>query len=62
MTAINTMVKRVSSLINTRDVTPWENEFIQRVVRQTSDGDNTTSLTAKQIDVLERLFSRHFSG
>lgn len=62
MASLNTMVKRVSGLVNTTEVTAWEDEFIQRVMRQTSNGDNTTSLTEKQIDVLERLFNRHLSG
>lgn len=61
MTALNTMVKRVAGLADTKDVTDWENKFVKSVVAQTFNGDNTTSLTEGQIDVLERLHDRHFS-
>ncbi|OUM01645.1 hypothetical protein [Variovorax sp. JS1663] len=61
MTALNTMVKKVAGLADTKDVTPWQNRFIKNVVRQTSNGDNTTSLTEAQIDTLEELYERHFA-
>ncbi|MBT2299218.1 hypothetical protein J7E70_01955 [Variovorax paradoxus] len=60
MASLNTMVKRVAGLADTKDVTDWENRFIKNVVAQTHEGDNTTSLSENQIDVLERLHDRHF--
>lgn len=60
MTALNTMVKRVAGLADTKDVSDWENRFVKSVVAQTHNGDNTTSLTEGQIDSLERLHDRHF--
>lgn len=62
MTAINTMVKRISGLAGTRDVNEWEDDFIQSIVEQTDDGDDTSSLTEKQINVIERIFRKHFAG
>lgn len=61
MASLNTMVRRVAGLADTKDVTDWENRFIKSVVAQTFNGDNTTSLTEGQIDSLERLHDRHFS-
>jgi hypothetical protein len=61
MGSLNTMVKRVAGLADTKDVSDWENRFIKNVVAQTLQGDNTTSLTEGQIDTLERLHDRHFS-
>lgn len=61
MTSLNTMVKRCSGLIDTNDVSDWESDFLQSIVERTSEGDNTTSLTEKQIDVLERIFNKHFA-
>lgn len=49
MTSLNTQVKRVSGLIGTRDLSAWEEDFCISIVRQTKDGDNTSSLTEKQI-------------
>ena len=62
MASLNIMVKRVAGLQDTTDVTDWENGFIKSVVQKTNNGDNTTSLTEPQIDSLEELFNKHFSG
>lgn len=62
MASLNTMVQRVHGLIDTKDLSDWESDFVASVVEQTSDGKNTTSLTEKQIDVLERIFRKHFAG
>lgn len=61
MTSINTMVKRISGLAGTNDVSDWEDDFILSIVEQTDEGDNTTSLTEKQITVIERIFRKNFS-
>ncbi len=44
------------------DVGDWENDFLQSIMRSTREGDNTTVLTEKQIDVVERIFKKHFSN
>lgn len=62
MAALNTMVKRVSGLLGTKDLSQWEGDFVATIVDNTKNGDNTTSLTEKQIDVLERIFDKHFAG
>ncbi len=61
MASLNTMVKRVSGLLD-GDVSEWERRFIASVVRQTQDGDDTRSLTEKQIESLERIFDKHFAA
>lgn len=61
MASLNTMVKKVAGLADTSDVSDWENQFIKSVVEKTEHGKNTTSLTEKQIDVLERLHGQHFA-
>lgn len=62
MASLNTMVQRVAGLADTKDVNDFENKFIASVVEKTQNGKNTTSLTEKQIEVLERLFDKHFSA
>jgi hypothetical protein len=61
MTSLNTMVKRISGLAGTNDVSDWEDDFILSIVEQTDEGNNTTSLTEKQITVIERIFHKNFS-
>jgi hypothetical protein len=61
MTTLNTMVKRVSGLQGTHDVSDWEDEFIASIVEKTRGGDDTSRLSEKQIEVLERIFRKHFA-
>lgn len=62
MASLNTMVLKVAGLADTKDVTEFENRFIKSVLEQTQQGRNTTSLTEKQIDMLERLHGQHFAN
>lgn len=62
MTAINTMVKRLAGLVDTSDVTEWENQFLKSVLAKTQQGDDTRCLTGKQLDVIEQLHDKHFVG
>ena len=62
MTTINTMVKRIGALAGTNDVSDWEDDFILSIVEKTDDGDDTTGLTEKQIEVIERIHRKHFAG
>lgn len=48
-------------MTHNKDVTPWEDQFLQSVLEKTAQGDNTTSLTEKQIDVLQRIYRKNFS-
>jgi len=60
MTTLNTMVKRLHGLVGTADLNAWEDEFVATCFTRTKQGENTTPLTERQIEVLERLFNRHF--
>lgn len=61
MASINTMVRKVAGMVDTKDLTAWENKFVKNIVAQTGNGDNTSSLTESQVDVLERIYERHFA-
>lgn len=62
MTSLNTMVKRVAGLADTKDITDWENQFVKSLVERTRNGDDTRSLSDKQIDRLQELHDKHFGG
>lgn len=61
MASINAMVRKVAAMADTKDLTAWENKFVKNIVAQTGNGDNTSSLTENQVDVLERIYDRHFA-
>ena len=62
MTTINSMIKQCSGMLGTKDLSDFEEDFMASICNQTRNGDNTTSLTEKQITVLERIFNKHFSN
>ncbi len=61
MAAINTMVKKCMGLLGTKDITAWEERFLQNVKQLTSDGDNTTPLSENQVGRLEEIYEKHFA-
>lgn len=61
MASLNTMVRKVAALADTKDLTTWENGFVKSIVAQTDGGNNTSSLTEKQVESLERIHDKHFA-
>ena len=59
--SIGTQIKQLSGLIGTGDLTPWEQEFMQSLVERSRTGEDTTRLSEKQVGVVERIYSKHFS-
>ncbi len=61
MKSIIQMLEQCAGLVDTIDVTPWENSFIKSVLEQTGQGKDTTRLSPKQIGVIERIYDKHFA-
>ncbi len=61
MASLNAQVKKCAGLIDTTDVSDWENQFLTSVNEQTDEGNNTSSLTEKQVICLERIYRKHFA-
>jgi hypothetical protein len=59
MISLGTMIARVCGLAD-KDVTPWEREFIASISERTHDGKVTTSVTDKQVAIIERIHKQHF--
>jgi hypothetical protein len=60
--SLNLMVKRCIGLLDTTDVSDWENEFLKSIIQRSKYGEDTTKLSTKQVEVIERLFNKHFSA
>lgn len=59
--SISTMIKRIGGLQGTKDLTEWEDEFVSNVVDRTRNGEQTTSLTSRQAEIIERIHDKHFA-
>ena len=56
------MLKQLSGMLGTDDLTDWEHEFLESVIDKVkANNGDTTKLTAKQADIIDRLHSKHFA-
>lgn len=62
-TSICNMIVRISGLAGTKDVTDWEDNFIRSVYDKYLHRDKTKAmeLTAKQVEIIERIHDKHFA-
>lgn len=61
MKTIGAMVKQVEGLIDTDDLTTWENDFVSSICQQVKDNKaSTANLSSKQVEIIQRVYSKHF--
>ena len=60
MTSTTTMLRRLAGLLDTRDLSEWEQQFVRSLVEKVEAG-KVTSLSERQVETLERLHGRHFA-
>lgn len=59
MKSIGAMIQQIDGL-HDEDFTTWELNFFDSVLVRSSHGKNTTKLSEKQVEVIERLYNKHF--
>ncbi len=52
--SVQTMQKQVAGLLDTQDISAWEQKFLESVI-------DKNVLTGKQAEVLHNIWSKHFS-
>ena len=60
MVSTTTMIRPLAGLLDTRDLSEWEQQFV-RSLAEKLDAGRVTSLTERQVETLERLHGRHFA-
>jgi len=61
MASINTMIKKCAGLVDTRDVSEWENQFLKSVLERSQQGERPSLLTSPQVEKLEQIYEKHFA-
>ena len=61
MASTNIMVKKCAGLIDTKDITDWENDFLKNVVEVSESGDRPDKLSPGRVESLERIYNKHFA-
>ena len=61
MLSTTTMLDRVRGLLGTKDLSPWEHDFV-RSLADRADAGQITQLSGRQVEALQRLHDKHFAG
>lgn len=59
--SLGAMIRQLGGLQGTKDLSAWETTFVRDVLGWSNNGTDTHALSAKQIDVIERLYRKHFA-
>lgn len=59
--SINTMLEQCEGLIGTDDITEWENDFLISICNEVEHHRGATSLSDRQVSVIERIWKKHFA-
>lgn len=63
MVSISTMIEQLEGLQGTSDLTSWESEFVRNIVkRYHANKKRTDFFTTKVVEIIERIWSKHFAG
>ena len=61
--SIGAMVEQIDGLLGTKDLTEWEESFVTSVVvKYYTNNKNTTVLSGKQVEIVERIWGKHFTA
>lgn len=58
MKSVSQMAEQCEGLIDTSDVTPWENEFLKSVVEK--EAERPGYLSAPTVEKLKQIYDKHF--
>ena len=61
MISTTTMIKRLEGLLDTDDLSDWEQSFVRSVVQRMHAGE-VTKLTGNQVEKLDQIHSKHFAS
>jgi hypothetical protein len=62
LVSLGTKIEQLDGLRDTKDLSEWENGFVTSILeRYLVAGKDTRMLTSKQVDVIERIWGKHFS-
>lgn len=63
LVSLGTMIDQLDGLRDTSDLTAWEQDFVTSIVeRYLLAKKDTRSFTGKQVEIIDRIWSKHFAG
>lgn len=65
MVSVKIQIEKCEALIGTSDISDWETEFLKNIVPKAKAQFRlklASGLSAKQLEILERIHNKHFAG
>jgi hypothetical protein len=59
--SLGTKIKQLEGMLDTTDLSGWENNFLHSISVRTDCGRDTSMLSDAQIERLEELWAKHFA-
>lgn len=59
--SIGSMIKSLSGMLGTRDLNQWETDFIQNAIDRSNNGVDTSKLSDKQVEIIDRIYRENFA-
>lgn len=57
----NTKVEQLRAMLGSRDLTDWEQGFVQNVSDNFAKNKSSASLTDRQLEIVDRIWGKHFA-
>ena len=65
MKSLATKIEQIDGLRGTKDISAWEDSFIASIIERVTENaqtiKDTRGLTSKQVEIVERIFEKHFA-
>ena len=61
MKSLGAMILQLEPMLDTQDLTAWENRFVANIVEISDHGRLTLKLSINQVARLEELYRKHFA-
>lgn len=61
MVSTTTMIKRLEGLLDTKDLSYWEKQFVRSMMSRERAGE-VTKITGSQVEKLDEIHSKHFAS
>jgi hypothetical protein len=58
--SVHQMIDQLEGLIDTKDVSEWENGFLKSIQAMREE-DPPQQFSTKQLDVIDRIYNKHFA-
>lgn len=58
--SLGAMLRQMSGMVDTADLSDWENRFLKNVLARTDEGARTSVITGDQAEKIEQIWSKHF--